>query len=94
MENIYNEVENFLNEILHAFESFLFIKVEQKTDIESIRKFIKESSNIFDLKMDSYLSRISLDSNLNNKYQQALVLEKQLNSKYSISYNLGYTKII
>lgn len=87
MENIYNEVENFLNEILHAFESFLFIKVEQKTDIESIRKFIKESSNIFDLKMDSYLSRISLDSNLNNKYQQALVLEKQLNSKYSISYS-------
>lgn len=94
MDSIYNEVENFLNEILHAFNSFLSIKVEESGDIESIKNFIKESSNIFDSKMNTYLYKISLDSNLNAKYQQALYLEKKLNSKYKIFSDVRYTKTL
>ena len=85
MNNKYNEINDFLDEISENFYKFLKINVMQK-DLDYFKNLIIKMSEIFEFKMNKYLNNNSLDFYLNKKYEQVIELEKKVKFKYNISF--------
>ncbi len=85
MNNKYNEIEDFLDEIVETFNKFLSMKIMKK-DIINFKDLVVKISDIFEIKMNKFLKSNSFDYNLNSKYEHAIELEKEVKCKYDISF--------